>query len=332
VGAPALTRLLVAVRDELADLGSGDLVLTACSGGPDSLALAAATARLAPPRGWRTGAVVVDHGWSQAASEAGRDAVAALSELGLDPVELVTVHCPPGGGPEAGARTARYQALDAAADRLGAVAVLLGHTLDDQAETVLLGLGRGSGGRSLAGMPRRRGRYRRPLLGLRRHDVLAACDDLELSPWHDPANDDPRYTRVRIRRLAQQLEDALGPGTALNLARTADLLREDSEALEQAADVLLACARASGGGRAGPGRDSLDPDVLTAAPAAVRRRALLAAARLAGCPPGTLTRAHALALDGLLGAGEGAQAHLPSGVIARRICGRLQLNAPLSRP
>jgi tRNA(Ile)-lysidine synthase len=322
----ALTRLLVAVRDELADLGRGELVLTACSGGPDSLALAAATARLAAARGWRTGAVVVDHGWSAESSQAGRDAVAVLTGLGLDPVELAVVACLPGGGPEASARTARYQALDEAAQRLGAAAVVLGHTLDDQAESVLLGLGRGSGGRSLAGMPRRRGRYRRPLLGLRRTEVLAACDSLELSPWLDPANDDPRYSRVRIRRLAQQLEHALGPGAAQNLARTADLLREDSEALELAADDLLARALLIPDQPVSD-QPGLDVAVLLSAPVAVRRRALLAAARAAGCPPGGLTRAHALALDGLLVAAEGAQAHLPAGVIASRMCGRLQLAA-----
>ena len=315
-----LTQLLVAVRDELADVAAGQLVLTACSGGPDSLALAAATARLAPPRGWRTGAIVVDHGWSAHASSASADAATALSQLGLDPVELIGVESPAdGSGPEAAARSARYAALDRAAQRLGAAVVLLGHTLEDQAETVLLGIGRGSGARSLAGMPRRRGLYRRPLLGLRRAVTLAACTAMELQPWHDPANHDERYTRVRVRQLAPALESALGPGFTRNLARTADLLREDADALDAAAARLLDQARLA--------PRQFDPEVLRDAPAAIRRRALLAAARELSGGAG-LTRAHALALDGLLTMDDGAHADLPSGVVAARACGRLQFSRP----
>lgn len=324
-----LTRLVVAVRDELQDVASGQLILTACSGGPDSLALAAATARLAPARGWRAGAVVVDHGWSQQASAAGAEAASVLEQLGLAPVELVAAPAVTGGaGPESDARTARYQALDAAALRLGASVVLLGHTLDDQAETVLLGLGRGSGARSLAGMPRRRGIYRRPLLGLRRSVTLAACAAMELQPWHDPANLDRRYTRVRVRQLADELETALGPGAAQNLARTADLLRADADALDVAAADLLKQARA-----ASSDHDcDFDCHVLASAPEAIRRRALLMAAReVTGTS--ALTRAHALALDALLTAGDGARTNLPSGVIAQRVCGRLQLaSSPNDQP
>jgi tRNA(Ile)-lysidine synthase len=305
----AVTAVHVAVRDALADLAPGDRLLVACSGGPDSLALAAATAGLAGRYGWRAGAVVVDHGWSAAASTAGEQAAQTCRKLGLDPVELIVVDSSGPGGPEGAARTARYRALADAAQRHEAVAVLLGHTLDDQAETVLLGLARGSGARSLAGMAPVRGIYRRPLLGLPRSATVAACAGLELSPWLDPANSDPAYARVRVRELAGQLEQALGPGVVQALARSADLLRDDADALDAAAGELLAAADPDETGELDAGR-------LVAAPVAVRRRALLAAARAAGCPAGSLSQRHAIALDALLTAGTGA-ADLPAGVRAR---------------
>ncbi|HEY8720806.1 tRNA lysidine(34) synthetase TilS, partial [Pengzhenrongella sp.] len=181
--APAVAAARLAVRADLADLPDGALVLVACSGGPDSLALAAATAFVAPRAGLRAGAVVVDHGLQRGSARVADDAATACRVLGLAPVRVVRVDVGARGGPEAAARTARYDALEAAAVELGAAAVLLGHTLDDQAETVLLGLARGSGARSLAGMPARRGSLRRPLLGLRRADTLAVCAALGLEPW-----------------------------------------------------------------------------------------------------------------------------------------------------
>jgi tRNA(Ile)-lysidine synthase len=327
-GRTALTAVHVAVRDALIDLGPGDVVLVACSGGPDSLVLSAVTAQLSRRRGWRAGAVVVDHGWSAVAGEAGRRAAETCREFGLDPVELIAVDSGGPGGPEAAARTARYTALNEAAVRHSADCVLLGHTLDDQAETVLLGLGRGSGARSLSGMPAVRGLYRRPLLGLRRDTIREACAELGLDPWLDPANDDPAYTRVRIRALAGELERALGPGVAEALARTADLLRDDADALEESAAELLTAAgavsppglRGAAGGREVQALEgqALDVRVLNAAPRAVRRRALLAAARAAGCPPGALSHRHARALDELIRADSraGGRSHLPGGVEA----------------
>ena len=177
----AVAEVRSAVRACLADLTAGDLVLVACSGGADSLALAAAAAFAAPRLGLRAGGVTVDHGLQPGSAERAREVTALLSGLGLNPVQSRAVTVPPSAaGPEAAARQARYAALDEAAAEYGAAAillghtlddqaetVLLGHTLDDQAETVLLGLARGSGGRSLAGMPPRRGVFRRPLLGLR---------------------------------------------------------------------------------------------------------------------------------------------------------------------
>jgi tRNA(Ile)-lysidine synthase len=255
--------------------------------------------------------VVIDHGGSAAASGAGREAARQCREFGLDPVELIVVDSSGPGGPEAAARTARYRALDEAAQRHRAAAVLLGHTLDDQAETVLLGLARGSGARSLAGMAAVRGSYRRPLLGLTRATTVATCAALDLEPWLDPANADPAYARVRLRELAGELERVLGPGVVPALARTADLLRDDADALDAAALDLLAAAD--------PGqRGELNAEILLGAPVAVRRRTLLAAARVAGSPGGALSHRHALALDALLTAGTGA-ADLPGPVVARLV-------------
>lgn len=241
-----------AVTAAVADLPDGALVLVACSGGPDSLALAAATAFVADrtvrrgPRVLRAGAVVVDHALQPGSADVAARTAAVCRTLGLDPVvvERVVVDAP--GGPEAAARHARYAALDAVAARTGAVAVLLGHTLDDQAETVLLGLARGSGARSLAGMPPVRGVLRRPLLGLRRTDTVGACAALGLEPWDDPTNagtadDAPLRSRVRDRVLPL-LERELGPGVAEALARTADQLREDADTLDPLAAALLTAA------------------------------------------------------------------------------------------
>lgn len=210
-------------------------LLVACSGGADSLALAAAAAIAGRRRGLGVRAIVVDHGL-----QPGSDEVAARVVRQLAPLEVlvVPVQVDAGGeGLEAAARKARYRALEsaAAADEL----VLLGHTLDDQAETVLLGLARGSGTRSLAGMPARRGRFARPLLGLRRETTRAACAEFGLEPWDDPHNESPGFARARVRhRVLPVLEAELGPGIAEALARTAGLARADADLLDEWADRL----------------------------------------------------------------------------------------------
>src|SRR3954468_6589644 len=236
----AVAEVRTAVRGCLADLAAGELVLVACSGGADSLALAAATAFAAPRLGLRAGGGTVDHGLQPRSAERAEEVAGLLGKLGLDPVRSTAVTVPPPGpgapGPEAAARAARYGALDAAAEDYGAAAVLLGHTLDDQAETVLLGLARGSGGRSLAGMPARRGPYRRPLLAVRRGTTAAASAELGLVPWQDPHNADFRFTRARVRHQAlPALEEALGPRGGAAPGRPAAQLRADAECLDDLA-------------------------------------------------------------------------------------------------
>jgi tRNA(Ile)-lysidine synthase len=234
---PAIADVRRAVRDALGD--SDGLVLVALSGGPDSLALAAAVAFEAPRAGLRAGALIVDHGIQQGSADVAAAAANTARGLGLDPVLITTVTVGTQGGPEAAARAARYAALDDAARETGAALVLLGHTLDDQAETVLLGLARGSGPDSLSGMEARAGRYARPLLGIRRATTAQFCADSGLDPWHDPQNDDPAFARVRVRTtVLPMLERELGPGIAEALARTAAQLREDSHALDHFAEEI----------------------------------------------------------------------------------------------
>jgi tRNA(Ile)-lysidine synthase len=311
--APAVAAVRNAVRASIADLARGDLVLVACSGGPDSLALAAALAFSAPRIGLRAGGVTVDHGLQDGSGSRAASVVSVLSGLGLDPVRGITVTVPAGGGPEAAARTARYDALAKVAAELGAAAVLLGHTLDDQAETVLLGLARGSGPRSLAGMPRRRGTFRRPLLGVRRPVTAAACEALGLEPWEDPHNADRRFARVRVRLDAlPALEAALGPGVPEALARTADQLRADAEFLESFSSER---SRAD---------SSLSASSLAEMPGAVRTRVLRSAALAAGCPAGALTAGHVARLEELVTDWHGQRwIDLPGGVRASRRSGQV---------
>lgn len=235
---PAIAEVRLAVRTALSDLPEGTTVIVALSGGADSLALAAATAFEAPKLGFRAASLTVDHGLQDDSAGVAARAARAAQELGLD-ARVVRVDVAGEGGPEAAARESRYRALRDAASNAGASAVLLGHTLDDQAETVLLGLARGSGAASLQGMaPVREDddglRWVRPLLGVRRETTRAFCDASDLTPWNDPHNLDDRYARVRARaRVLPVLEAELGPGIADALARTAEQLREDAEAFDE---------------------------------------------------------------------------------------------------
>jgi tRNA(Ile)-lysidine synthase len=316
----AVAEVRNAVRACLSDLTAGELVLVACSGGADSLALAAAAAFLAPRLDLRAGGVTVDHGLQPGSGERAAQVADLLAKLGLDPVRAAAVTVPAGAGPEAAARVARYAALDLAAEECDAAAILLGHTLDDQAETVLLGLARGSGGRSLAGMPARRGRYRRPLLAVRRATTGAACAELGLDPWQDPHNRDLRFARARVRHQAlPALEAALGPGVAEALARTAGQLRADVECLDDLAFAESGQLRGRASDPAG-----LDVGWLRALPAAIRTRVLRDAAIMAGCPPGALTAGHVDQIDALITAWHGQRwVDLPGGVRARRRVGKV---------
>ncbi len=317
---PAVAQVRVAVRAGLGGLPPGSLVLAACSGGADSLALAAGLAHEAPRCGLRGGAITVDHGLQPGSRARAATVSGLLLRLGLNPVHAIAVRVPAAsghGGPEAAARDARYQALDQSAATTGAAAILLGHSRDDQAEAVLLGLARGSGGRSLAGMPERRGVYRRPLLGLPRETLRAACRAQGLCPWDDPHNADPAFRRARIRHAAlPALEDALGPGVRDSLARTAALLRHDADLLAELAGAQV--------GRISDGQGGWDTGALAELHPALRGRVLRTAAVAAGCSPGSVTAAHVAALDALVTGWRGQRwTDLPGGIRGMRRYGKL---------
>ncbi|MFI0452338.1 tRNA lysidine(34) synthetase TilS [Actinomadura sp. 6N118] len=349
---PAVAAVRVAVRQALDAVTPGALVLVACSGGVDSLALAAALAFEAPRNGRRAGGVTIDHGLQEGSDERAARLVRTMADLGLDPAGSVAVTVGQEGGPENAAREARYAALDRSAARLGKAAVLLGHTRDDQAETVLLGLARGSGARSLAGMPpafeRPSGaRYLRPLLEIERATTRRACEVLGLEPWDDPHNEDPSFKRVRVRNEALPvLEKTLGPGVTDALARTARMLRDDADALEALAkrayqdllttDQTTQTTKASQSSQISLASQSSQASVellaeeglpvegLAELPRAVRTRVLRMAAVEAGSPPGTLAAVHVDAVDRLVTAWHGQQhVDLPAGIRAFRRYGKL---------
>jgi len=326
-----------AVRDALAalpDAARRAPLVVGCSGGADSLALTLAAAAVRGPDDVR--AVVVDHRLQDGSAERAAATVALLAERGIAArVHAVDVTGP--GGIEAAARRARQAALCAARPHPDCP-ILLGHTLDDQAETVLLGLGRGSGARSLAGMRRWDPPWLRPLLTVRRTTTRAACAGLEV--WDDPHNADPRFTRVRLRHeVLPLLEDVLSGGVAEALARTAEQLRDDVDALDAVAAQLLAaaCARAAPSPTApspacsspaapdptpAPTAPELDLVVLADVPPALRRRVLrawLAAAGVTG-----LTATHLHAADVLAAHGpDRAGVAVPGGLELYRAHGRL---------
>ncbi|MFE2374809.1 tRNA lysidine(34) synthetase TilS [Streptomyces sp. NPDC059398] len=296
------------------------LVLVACSGGADSMALASALAFEARKLPVRAGGVTIDHGLQDGSASRAAEVVARLESLGLDPVDSVAVTVGRTGGPEAAARDARYAALDAVAERRGAAAVLLGHTRDDQAETVLLGLARGSGIRSLSGMAAVSGaadRYRRPFLQLDRQTARKACLVQHLPVWDDPHNTDPSYTRSRLRHEGlPALEKSLGKGVVEALARTARLSRDDADALDTWAANAEEAARDESG--------QLECAKLYALPPAVRSRVLRRSAIAAGAPAGSLFARHIEELDRLITGWRGQGViNLPGRVEAQRQGGRL---------
>ncbi len=292
-------------------------VLVACSGGADSLALLSAAVFESRDRPHRVVGVTVDHGLQAGSADRADAVIAQMVRIGVDETVGVRVTVEGSGqGPEAAAREARYAVLEEVAERFDASVVLLGHTRDDQAETVLLGLTRGSGGRSLAGMRPAFDRFRRPLLDVSRAQTEAACLAEGLEWWADPHNSDPAYTRARIRNVVMPtLERELGPGVAETLARTAAQLRADVELLDaQAAaayDELLSYGE-------------LPVDRLDTLPEALRLRVLRLAALRAGAIPSDLTHGHVLAVDQLVRRWRGqVGVDLPGKLRAVRRAGRV---------
>ena len=316
--ATPLYRVRLAIRDELSDLSAGDKVLVAISGGADSMALAAGLLHEAKALTINPMAIVIDHDLQEDSAKIAEETRAKLIDLGYTEVEIRKIKVEKKDGLEASARRARYEALEKYADQVGAVAIFLGHTKDDQAETVLLGLARGSGTRSLSGMAKRIEKYRRPLLSITRSDTEAACEELNIKFWRDPHNQALEFKRVRARnKVLPIMESELGPGIADALSRSAKLLRDDADALDQwAAEVF----------------DELDPkdieiDQLLALPRAIRSRVIRKAIYLAGAPSGSISAEHIEPVEALITAWKGQGAvSLPGGVTVARISGRLSLS------
>ncbi|HEX6872656.1 MAG TPA: tRNA lysidine(34) synthetase TilS [Micromonosporaceae bacterium] len=326
--APAVAELRHAVRTATAGLTGP--VLVACSGGADSLALAAAAAFVAPRAGWRAGLVTVDHQLQDGSAQRAQAVARWARGAGLDPVVVTTVRVDDGpGGPEAAARQARYDALVAAAREHDARHVLVGHTRDDQAETVLLALLRGGGLRGLAGMPAARDlggvTLLRPLLGLSRARVRQAGQALGLRPWDDPHNVDPSFARTRARTLLMLLRQSLGPAVVGNLAQTARLAAADADLLDRLADDAATTALGPDG--------RLDCAALERLPAALATRVLHRWARSLGVPGSALSHRHVDALGALVWHWHGqGPVHLPGGVRVARRGGWLGVLAPVPAP
>lgn len=283
--------------------------LVACSGGTDSLALAWGAQRVAAKRGTPCRAVVVDHGLQKGSAVIAAEAVEHLAELGLDAVVAKADVRRTNDGIEADARRARYKAFNSVV--MPSEIVLLGHTLDDQAETVLLGLARGSGIRSLAGMATARGRYRRPLLGLERATTRACCEELGLQPWKDPMNTDRRFARVRIRESVLPLmEKEIGPGIKQALARTAQAARADADLLDKLAAEAISNSTAIN-------FDGIRAHWLGELSAPIRSRVLLEWLRMQGATD--VASVHITAVDALVTAWSGQQGiDIPGGTVVRR--------------
>jgi tRNA(Ile)-lysidine synthase len=309
----AVARVRGAVARLLESVPAGE-VAVAVSGGADSLALATAAEFVGHRAGRRVRGLIVDHGLQVGSAEVAADAARTLTGIGLDQVDVLSVRVNGPGGPEAAARRARYAALANAAAPGGVI--LLGHTRDDQAETVLLGLGRGSGPRSIAGMRPLDPPWGRPLLEIDRQTTRAACQALGLTPWEDPHNREPRFTRVRLRHeVLPLLEDVLNGGVAGALARTARQLREDLDALDELADELYRQASVD---------DDLEVKALQKTPASIRRRVIRIWLRQHGVRD--TTDAHLRGVDGLIGEWRGqGGVWLPGGLEVGRAHGRLRV-------
>ena len=311
---------LAAVQAVDAALNQQDVQLvTACSGGADSLALAFAARYVATRRDLKYAAVIIDHGLQQGSAEIAARVRDQLDRLGYHDVTITAVQVDrsAAAGLEAAAREARYRALDTEA-RARSATLMLGHTLDDQAETVLLGLARGSGSRSLAGMASRVGHFVRPFLGIRRATTEQVCAELGLNPWQDPHNADRRFTRVRVREtVLPTLEAELGPGVAEALARTAELVRDDNELLDR---LATEASRIEGMG----GTDTLDCAALQAQPPALRRRIIRLWLLTHGL--GDLSLRHISAVESLVIDWHGQKAIQIPGATVTRTAGRLRVS------
>ena len=317
MGANSSAAIRSAIRGALTSTSAGDRILVGVSGGTDSLALASGLFLESAEKVLQPIAVIIDHGLQEDSVAVSNNAKLELKKIGYEDIRIIKTRIEVTDGIEASARRARYEAFNNLAEELNAKVFFLGHTKDDQAETVLLGLARGSGTRSLSGMAEVNGIFVRPLLSITRDQTVAACEEWNLNPWQDPHNENVKFTRVRVREnVLPNLEREIGPGVSDALVRTARLLRDDADALDGWAAVEFS--------KFDP--KDLDIEKLAKLPKAVRTRILRMAIYSVGAPAGSLTSEHIDPIEALISAwrGQGASS-LPGGVKVARISGRLSL-------
>ena len=263
--------------------------------------------------------VVVDHGLQEGSAQITSQTISKLKAIGYTQVESAVAQVKITDGLEASARRARYQIFNQFIDTYRPKYFLLAHTLNDQAESVLLGLARGSGARSLSGMAVENNIYVRPLLKISRQTTVAACREGGIEIWSDPHNDDLRFARVRTRKnVLPNLEENLGPGITEALVRSADLLRDDADALDSFAREYFAQT------------DPLNLSVseLERLPKAIRTRVLRLAIYKAGAPTGSLSAEHINGAEALISDWHGQkELSLPGDVKLLRNSGRITLSA-----
>ena len=309
-----------AVRNALKDFTAGDLILVAASGGADSLALAHALSLEAPKLALRVEGVTVDHQLQSQSSVQAEKVVAALKTMGIEKIHVIKVDVDITDGLEASARRARYKVFQQALETYGSKVFLLGHTKNDQAEGVLLGLARGSGTKSLSGMAEISGPFIRPFLNVDRSTTQAACVESGIEYWNDPHNLNTEFTRVRVREsILPLIEKEIGPGIVDALSRSAKILREDATALDEWAERVFDEVNPS----------DIEISLLADLPIAVRSRVLRLAIYDAGAPSGSISATHLAPIEAFVSDWRG-QGHtsLPGGVKVCRISGRLSLSKP----
>ncbi len=309
-----------AVQNLLKDLDPGDLVLVGCSGGADSLALVWTTSVVGKRLELKTGAVIVDHQLIPESNDVAQNAKKQCEELGIEKVIIKKVEVnQTNEGLEAAARIARYEAFENVLHETNAKVILLAHTQDDQAETVLMRLTRGSGAKSLSGMSAISGKYLRPFLHLRKKIVHDSLDLIGMKAWQDPANFDNQYLRVKVRQeLMPKLIEVLGEVAISSLDKTSQLLRLDNQALDELAQQFVDA-------QDDVKKNGLKVKELENLPEAIRTRVLKICAVASGVHPGPFSFEHIEAIDALVKNWHGqGNVDLPGFIQATRVDGSLR--------
>lgn len=289
---PRLTPAVADSRRQLRELFAGqaianDTVLVGFSGGADSLALLAAVAFEAKKFSIEPIAVIIDHGLQESSQSVALNAKLTAESLGVKAI-IRKVSVGAEGGLENAAREARYQAFSEVKEELNASYLLLGHNLNDQAESVLLGLMRGSGPRSIAGMQEVTDWILRPFLTISGEQLRQACEDQGLEFWDDPHNDDPRFARVEIRKILNELEASGSAGVIESLARTAEQMQEAEAIIQPLIEGLVSEIE---------DKSSVEIEFLEKLDTAYRRRVIH---RLAVLNSAELARVHVLEIEKLV--------------------------------